>query len=131
MLAELLPFALLMLLAIAATVISLLLARIQIIRDLATMHAVGASPGFLRRFTLAQAAIMLAAGTPTGMVTGLALGIFHVAWYRHIGYDGAWLDTVPCWGLQAALLIGVIAMGLGVAWLVARPSRKLVRRTLD
>ena len=131
MLAELLPFALLMLLAIAATVISLLLARIQIIRDLATMHAVGASPGFLRRFTLAQAAIMLAAGTPTGMVTGLALGIFHVAWYRHIGYDGAWLDTVPCWGLQAALLIGVIAMGLGVAWLVARPSRKLTRRTLD
>jgi len=131
MLAELLPFALLMLLAIAATVISLLLARIQIIRDLATMHAVGASPGFLRRFTLAQAAIMLAAGTPTGMVTGLALGIFHVAWYRHIGYDGAWLDTVPCWDLQAALLIGVIAMGLGMAWLAARPSRKLVRRTLD
>lgn len=65
------------------------------------------------------------------MVTGLALGVFHVAWYRHIGYDGAWLDTVPCWGLQAVLLIGVIAMGLGVAWLVVRPLRKLTRRTLD
>lgn len=128
---ELMPAVLLGSLAVAATVISLLLARTQTVRDLTTMHAVGASPGFLRRFGLVQATTLLIAGLPLGMASGLALGAFHVAWNRRIGYDGAWLDTVPCWDLQLPLAFGVVAIGLGAAWLVTRPPKHLTRRTLD
>ena len=41
------------------------------------------------------------------------------------------VETVPIWGLQAALAFGVVATGLLVAWLVTKPPRNLTRRSLD
>lgn len=123
--------AMLALLALAATLISLLLARTQTRRDLSTMHAVGASPRFLRRFGLAQAAVILLTGVPGGMAAGLALGWFHVAWNRRIGADGAWLRTDPIWPMQLALAIAVTLIALAMAYLVTRPARDLTRRSID
>jgi len=125
------PIVALGLLALTATVVSLLLSRTQTIRDMTTMHAVGASPGFLRRLGLVQAMTILLPGVPLGMIAGLALGCYHIAWYRRIGIDGAWLETVPCWQLQIALAITVIAAGSLSAWLVTSPPRNLTRRTID
>ena len=125
------PVVALGLLALTATVVSLLLSRTQTIRDMTTMHAVGASPGFLRRLGLVQAMTILLPGVPLGMIAGLALGCYHIAWCRRIGIDGAWLETVPCWQLQIALAITVIAAGSLSAWLVTSPPRNLTRRTID
>ena len=127
----LVPIGLLALLALMATLVSLLLARTQAQRDMATMVAVGAPPRFLRRYGLTQAAVILLAGAPVGVVSGVALGWLPVAWNRRIGVDGHWLETVPIWGLQAALAFGVVATGLLVAWLVTKPPRNLTRRSLD
>lgn len=127
----LVPIGLLALLALMATLVSLLLARTQAQRDMATMVAVGAPPRFLRRYGLTQAAVILLAGAPVGVVSGVALGWLHVAWNRRIGVDGHWLETVPIWGLQAALAFGVVVTGLLAAWLVTKPPRNLTRRSLD
>lgn len=129
----LIPITLLGALALLATAISLLLARTQVQRDMATMHAVGASPRFLRRFGVTQAAVILLAAVPAGMVSGIALGYYHVAWNRMIaaGGDGYWLRTVPIWQLQVAIALGVTALGLLLAWCVTRPPRDLVRRYAD
>lgn len=127
----LVPIGLLALLALMATLVSLLLARTQAQRDMATMVAVGAPPRFLRRYGLTQAAVILLAGAPVGVVSGVALGWLHVAWNRRIGVDGHWLEIVPIWGLQAALAFGVVVTGLLVAWLVTKPPRNLTRRSLD
>ena len=130
----LLPLALLAALAVAAATISILLARTQSVRDAATMHAVGATPAFLRRFTLVQAAVVLGAGVPLGTLAGLGLGSYLVAWNRRVGAatgGGAWLETVPLWGVQGALVLSVLAAGLLTAYVVGRPPRKFLRRSID
>ena len=125
------PIAGLGLLALMAVVVALLLSRTQTVRDMGTMHAVGASPGFLRRFGLVQALTILVPGVPLGISAGLALGYYHIAWNRRIGSDGAWLETVPCWALQISLAVTVVAAGLLATWLVTRPPRNMTRRTID
>ncbi|MBT1166741.1 ABC transporter permease [Bifidobacterium simiarum] len=127
----LLPTALLAAFALVATTVSLLLARTQTRRDMATMHAVGASPGFLRRLGFAQSGLILLTGIPAGMAAGLALGWFHVAWNRRIGLDGAWLHTDPVWPVQAMLVTGIVALALPLAAAVTGPPRDLTRRTID
>ncbi|WP_158214080.1 ABC transporter permease [Bifidobacterium vansinderenii] len=127
----LLPTLLLGVFALMATVISLLLARTQTQRDMSTMHAVGASPGFLRRLGLAQAGVILLTGVPLGMLSGLALGWFRVAWNRRIGLEGAWLHTDPVWPVQAMLIVGIVMISLLVTAVVTRPPRELTRRTID
>jgi putative ABC transport system permease protein len=127
----LIPIVLLAAVAVAATAISLALARTQAVRDHATMHAVGATPRFLRWFMVVQAAVVLAAGAPLGVLAGIALGAYQVAWNRRIGIDGAWLDTVPLWGVQAGLLASVVGVGLVVALVIARPPRTLTHRFID
>ena len=114
------PVAGLGMLTLMAVVVALLLSRTQAIRDMSTMYAVGASPGFLRRFGLTQTMTILVPGVPLGIGAGIALGRYHIAWNRHIG-SGAWLDIVPCWVLQIALAVAVVAAGLLAAWLVTRP----------
>lgn len=116
-------------LAVAATTVSLLLARTQARRDATTMYAVGATPRFLRRFAIAQGSLILALGVPLGTLAGIACGTYLVAWFRFTGsMNGAWLETVPLWGLQLTLVGAVTAASLiGVA-LVARPPRRAVRR---
>jgi len=127
----LIPIVLLAAVPVAATAISLALARTQAVRDHATMHAVGATPRFLRRFMVVQAGVVLAAGAPLGALAGLALGAYRVAWNRRTGIDGAWLETVPLWGVQAGLLVSVVGVGLIVAFVIARPPRALTRRFID
>jgi len=127
----LIPIGLLAAVAVAATAISLALARTQAIRDHATMHAVGATPRFLRRFMLVQAAMVLAAGAPVGALAGTALGAYQVAWNRRVGIDGAWLATVPLWNVQAGLLLSVVGVGLAAAFIIARPPRTLTHRFID
>ncbi|MFC6357172.1 FtsX-like permease family protein [Luethyella okanaganae] len=128
---QLLPIALLAALALAATTISLLLAHTQTLRDFTTMHAVGAAPRFLRRFALTQAIVILAASVPIGLTAGVALGAYQIAWNRKTAIGGAWLETVPLWGVQAALALAVVGIGLATAVVVARPPRQLVRRSID
>lgn len=133
--ATLLPLGLLAILAVAAVAISLLLARTQSVRDMATMHAVGATSSFLRRFTLIQAAVVLLAGLPLGMLAGLGLGFYQIAWNRRTGVGGVWLETVPLWGLQMVLVLAIVGVGLLTAWTEARDKSstskaKLLRATL-
>jgi putative ABC transport system permease protein len=127
----LIPIVLLAAVPVAATAISLALARTQAVRDHATMHAVGATPRFLRRFMVVQAAVVLATGVPLGVLAGIALGVYQIAWNRRAGVDGAWLETVPLWGVQAGLVLSVIGVGLAVALVIARAPRHLVRRAID
>ncbi|MFL1376500.1 FtsX-like permease family protein [Nocardiopsis protaetiae] len=128
---SLVPIALLAVLAVAAAAISLLLARTQSRRDFATMNAVGAAPRFLRRFAFTQAALVLAAGLPLGLVSGIALGAYRISWNRSVQVDGAWLDTVPLWGVQAVLALAVTTVGLAAATLAGRPPRRITRRAID
>ena len=66
-----------------------------------------------------------------GIVAGLALGAYQVAWNRRLEASGAWLETVPAWGLQLGLAAGVVAIGLLSAIVLARPPRRFDRRGLD
>lgn len=117
--------------AVLAAVIALQLARTQSLRDFGTLAAVGAPPGFLRRFTLAQAAVVLGIGVPLGLALGLGLGVYRIAWQRRLQASGAWLDTVPLWWLQLGLAVTVIGAGLLAAVLIGRAPRSLQRRALD
>lgn len=116
-------------LAVIATTVSLLLARTQARRDATTIYAVGGTPGFLRRLAVAQGSIILALGVPLGLIAGVACGVYLVAWFRFTGaLHGAWLETVPLWGLQLALAGSIIAASLLAVLLVSRPPRRAVRR---
>lgn len=125
------PILLLALVAVASTAVAVLLSATQGRRDVETMHAVGADRGLLRRLGLARAGLILAVGTPAGIVAGLALGAYQVAWNRRLEASGAWLETVPAWGLQLGLAVGIVAIGLLSAIVLARPPRRFVRRGLD
>ncbi|WP_343317344.1 ABC transporter permease [Arthrobacter sp. TMP15] len=130
----LIPLALLAALAVAATTISILLARTQSVRDAATMHAIGATPRFLRRFTIVQACVVLGAGVPLGALTGVGLGAFLIAWNRRTGGaggTGAWLETVPLWSVQGVLVLSVVGAGLLTAFIIGRPPKEIWRRSLD
>lgn len=130
----LIPLALLAALAVAAATISILLARTQSVRDAATMHAVGATPRFLRRYTLVQAGVVLGAGVPLGVLAGVGLGAFLIAWNRRTGGaagGGAWLETVPLWSVQGGLVVAVVAAGLLTAFIIGRPPKAISRRSID
>lgn len=127
----LLPILALTLLATLATAITLTLARSQGARDAATMHAVGATNGFLRQYGLVQAGVVLLTGIPLGIITGIALGTLQIEWNRRAQSGGAWLDTIPLWGVQAGIVLAVVIPALAVALIAARPPRGLVRRPAD
>lgn len=123
---RLIPTMALAALAITATIISLFLARTQATQDLQTMRAVGAPPTFARRYTLTQAGVVLVAGLPLGLLAGIAFGAYLVAWNRRIGFDGAWLQTSPLWGIQVALVLAIVVVGLASAALLG-PIRRSQR----
>lgn len=124
------PLAILTALGLAATVVAVALARAVRAADMATMHAVGASPGFLRRYDMAQAGVILLAGVPLGLAVGGALAVFQVLWLRRLGPANSWarIDCAPGW--QALLVVGFTLLALAATWLVARP-RRLTHRALD
>ncbi|SDN58746.1 putative ABC transport system permease protein [Actinomyces ruminicola] len=113
--------------ALLALVLNLLLARTQLRGDLVTMHAVGASPRFLRRLMAAHAAVVLALGVPAGAVCGWAVAAYVVLWNRHVLLEGPWLRLEGRWGWQLAGLAVFFAAGMGAAWLLGGPPRTLER----
>ena len=127
----LIPIALLAALAVAASAISLLLAKTQSRSDVTTMLAVGATKRFLRRFTLSQAMVLLAAGVPLGFVAGIALGTYQIAWNRATGIGGAWIETVPLWRLQAGLGLTIIGASVLAVLVIGRPTNARITRTID
>ena len=120
------------LLALVTLAVALVLARTQQRREQATMHAVGASPRFLRAVTAAQAAVMLMVALPLGTAVGWGTSAYLVAWNR---YTAAmwwpWLRTEGLWGWQVLGLAVFSAVGLALAWALGRPARELVRRRMD
>ena len=116
---------------VAASAISLLLAKTQSRSDVTTMLAVGATKRFLRRFTLSQAMVLLAAGVPLGFVAGIALGTYQIAWNRATGIGGAWIETVPLWGLQAGLGLTIIGASVLAVLVIGRPTNARITRTID
>ncbi|PHP53008.1 FtsX-like permease family protein [Actinomyces ruminis] len=95
--------------ALLALVLNLLLARTQLRGDLVTMHAVGASPRFLRRLMAAHAAVVLALGVPAGAVCGWAVAAYVVLWNRHVLLEG------PCYAWR------VCGAGSWRAWPYSSP----------
>ncbi|MDO4888819.1 MAG: hypothetical protein Q3979_09030 [Actinomycetaceae bacterium] len=109
--------------AALALVLNLWLVRTQMRDELANMHAVGASPALLRRTTVAHAAVVLAIGVPIGAMAGWAFAVFLAVWNRSLALDGPWLHIEGAWAFQAVFLSALVAVGLGLTWIIARPSR--------
>lgn len=126
-------FAVAVLFALSALGVSLALVRSQALPDLVTMHALGARPRFLRRTTTAHAALVLGLGVPLGAVVGWAVGTYVVAWRRRIYPDGftAWHTLPATWAMLTVAVTVVVALGMVVAWVAARPPRSLVRSRLE
>lgn len=114
------------LLAVCATAVATALCRTQAHADLATMHAIGASPAFLRRYLMAQSMLIVGSGGLCGLAGGCALASYLVAWARHVG--GGWRHTHFAWGGQAAVLACLVAAALLVSWMASRPPRDLILR---
>lgn len=118
-------------LAVGATLISLALARTQSMADLATMAANGATPGFLRKFSLLQSGVLLWAGVPLGGALGVGLGAYWVAWQRQLAFNGEWRLTVVPWGQLLAIWAAITIGALVGALLIGRRLPSLVRRRAD
>ncbi|CAM3417465.1 FtsX-like permease family protein [Occultella aeris] len=114
--------------ALAATGLSVGLAAAESRPDLATLAAIGASPGLRRKVAGAQAGVIAVIGAVVGVGTGLALGYVLSLWQRTAGNWGAlWEFTVP-WPAVALLAVGLPALAIGGAMLLTRARLPMVRR---
>lgn len=127
----LIQLAALALLALVATGISVTLARTQATADLTTMSAVGASPGFLRRYLAGQAGVILLLGVPFGFAFGIGLGAWYVAWQQRTLVSGAWRVTVFDWPLQVLAFAGITLFGFALAVALARLPKQLAYRRME
>ena len=126
-------FGVAVLFALSALGVSLSLVRSQTLPDLVTMHALGARPRFLRGTMMAHAAVVLGLGVPLGVVVGWAAGTYVVSWRRRVYPDGfaPWHTLPATWVMLAVAIAVVVALGLVVAWVAARPPRSLLRSRLE
>jgi putative ABC transport system permease protein len=115
--------------ALAAVWMAAALAAAESRPDLATLAAVGASPGTRRGVAGAQAGVIAVTGTLLGLVTGPVLGIAFVLYKRYEWGepDPAWLVEVPWLGI-AGLVVALPLLGVASAWLVTRSRVDLTRR---
>lgn len=88
----------------ATVLLVVLLAATESRRDLATVTALGAPPGLLRRFTATQALAVAGSGTLAGVVVGAAPALFHG-------------DLTTMSGFQWTVIGVVLVAGPGLAWL--------------
>ncbi|WP_413451609.1 ABC transporter permease [Georgenia phoenicis] len=114
---------------LGATMMSIALAQAETRPDLATLAAVGASPGIRRRIAAAQAGVLTLIGGVLGTGTGLLLAAVIVTAMRHEGgfIDPHWSLVVP-WPAVAAIGLGVPLLAMGAAWLFTRSRLPMVRR---
>ncbi|GAB2486187.1 hypothetical protein GCM10027063_29950 [Promicromonospora xylanilytica] len=115
--------------ALAAVWMAAALAAAESRPDLATLSAVGASPGTRRGVAGAQAGVIAVTGTLLGLVTGPVLGIAFVL-YKRFEWgeaDPAWLVEVPWLGITG-LVVALPLLGVAAAWLVTRSRVDLTRR---
>src|SRR5665647_925617 len=114
---------------LAATGISVVLAAVESRPDLATLAAVGAEPRTRRRFTAAQAGVVSLLGGSLGIVAGLMLGWVLVIAQRYRGEipDLSWQVVVPWVGI-AAIAVGIPVLAMAVGYLATRSRLPLVRR---
>jgi len=114
---------------LAATGISVVLAAVESRPDLATLAAVGAEPRTRRRFTAAQAGVVSLLGGSLGIVAGLMLGWVLVIAQRYRGEipDLSWQVVVPWVGI-AAIAVGIPALAMAAGYLATRSRLPLVRR---
>ena len=117
------------LLALAAAWIAAALAATESRPDLATLTAVGATPGTRKRLVAAQAGTIALLGAVVGAASGLALGAAFVLQRRHTwwGIDPTWEVTIP-WAQLALFVVGLPALAVAAAWLVTRGRETLTRR---
>ncbi|MEE6286994.1 FtsX-like permease family protein [Georgenia sp. MJ173] len=114
---------------LGATMMSIALAQTETRPDLATLAAVGASPGIRRRIAAAQAGVLTLIGGVIGAGTGLLLAAVIVTAMRHQWgrVDPLWQLVIP-WPAVAAIGLGVPLVAMGAAWLFTRSRLPMVRR---
>lgn len=114
-------------LAVLATLLALALGRKDAETDLGTMQAIGARPGQVRRYGLAQAGIVLLVGVPTGLVLGAAVSVGLLAALRASQEFGPFLHPTL---LPVALAVGLTVMigGSLLGALVIAPRRGVLTR---
>ncbi|OKL50427.1 ABC transporter permease [Boudabousia marimammalium] len=109
--------------------ISLALSRTQMQADMATLSAVGAPPGFARRYATAQAGLLLLVSTVLGAVAGFAL-----SWARfrlQMNYDDGVYRVVIPWADLLVLAVPAPLLMLSLIWLTSRVRLPLSVRSRD
>lgn len=117
------------LLAVLATVLSVLLGRRESEADLATMSAIGASRAQVRRYGLWQALTVLMIGVPVGLLVGVPAAAAALAMLRATRMFGP-ADTLAVLPAAVAVSVGVmLALSALAALLLGRvPEDLAVRR---
>lgn len=116
------PFALVTALGMLTAVLTVLLGRQEARREMETMAAVGASPGRLRTWGLAQQAVILLSGSVPGLILGGAAGWGLMLLLRASGDAGPILAITPLWS-ALALCLGILALtALAASLLLVRPA---------
>jgi len=97
--------------------------------DLATLAAVGATPGLRRRLAAAQSYVTAGLGAALGLVAGLvpAVGLLRALNAAQTGRNARYPVVVP-WDVVLALAIVVPLLAAGAAALFSRSRLPLVRR---
>lgn len=111
-----------MLLTLGTVLLVVLLAASESRRDLATVTAVGAPPGLLRRFTAVQALVVAGTGTVAGTVVGVLPAVF--------AGDLTAFSGTQWWALAAVLVVGPALAGVtgSIVGAVSARDRGPVRR---
>ena len=117
------------LLAVLATVLSVLLGRRESEADLATMSAIGASRAQVRRYGLWQALTVLMIGVPLGLLVGMPGSAAALALLRATRLFGP-ADTLAVLPAAVAVSVGLmLALSALAALLLGRvPEDLAVRR---
>jgi putative ABC transport system permease protein len=106
---------------LAGTSIAVALAMAESRADMATMAAVGASPGRRRIFAMGQAAMVAGLGTGLGVALGALVAL------ATLGGSDVYPTSLPFRWL-AAVLVAAPLLAIGVAGLVTRSRVTLTRR---
>lgn len=102
--------------------------------DLATLGAIGASPGLRRRVAAAQGLVIAGVGALLGLLVGLVPGIAVTypltdeSWLVEVAPDYPGHALVLPWGLLAVLVVGLPVVVAGVAALTTRSGTLLTPR---